>query len=253
MTSETRRVQLARGYLLHQRPYRETGRILEVFTREHGRFTLFARGVRGPRATLSAVLQPFQLLLLSWAGRGETGQLTGAECVAYEPPVPAAALLSAFYLSELILKLTTRHDPHADLFDDYQRALAGLRGGLPAPPATPPARALEPTLRVFEKRLLEAIGYGLDLTTEAVTGQPIAAGGRYLFAPQQGLIAAAADAPDAFSGEALLSLASEQLPASAFDDSRRLLRAALAECLEGRPLMTRTVARAVAGRARTHE
>jgi DNA repair protein RecO (recombination protein O) len=243
MTSDTRRIQLARGYLLHQRPYRETGGILEVFTREHGRFTLFARGVRGPRATLAAVLQPFQLLLLSWTGRGEAGQLTGAECAAYEPPVPAASLLSAFYLSELILKLTTRHDPNAALFDDYQRALADLRAG----------GALEPPLRLFEKRLLEAIGYGLDLTTEAATGEPIEPQGRYHFAPQQGLVAAAANAPDSFSGASLIGLAREQLAGSSLDDARRLLRAALAECLEGRPLMTRTVARAVAGRSRMRE
>jgi DNA repair protein RecO (recombination protein O) len=238
MTSDLRRVQLARGYLLHQRPYRDTGGILEVFTREHGRFTLFARSVRGPRSSLGAVLQPFQLLLISWNGRGEAGQLTAAECVAYEPPLPPASLLSAFYLSELILKLITRHDPHPELFDDYQRALTGLRTG----------GVLELPLRVFEKRLLEAIGYGLDLTTEAATGQPIEAHLHYHFAPQQGLIVAPVGSADSLSGESLLLLASEELTPSALDDARRLLRAALAECLEGRPLMTRTVARAVVGR-----
>jgi DNA repair protein RecO (recombination protein O) len=240
MTSDLRRVQLARGYLLHHRPYRETGGILEVFTREHGRFTLFARGVRGPRSTLGAVLQPFQLLLISWNARGEAGQLTAAECVGYEPPVPPGALLSAFYLSELILKLTTRHDPNPELFDDYQRALAGLRAG----------GALELTLRVFEKRLLEAIGYGLALTTEAATGQRVEADRRYHFAPQQGLIAAPPGSAESLSGESLLRLASEELTPPVLDDARRLLRAALAECLEGRPLMTRTVAKAVAGRSR---
>lgn len=237
-----RRVHLARGYLLHQRPYRETGRILEVFTRDEGRFTLFARGVRGPRAPLAAVLQPFQLLLISYSGRGEAGQLSHAECVTYEGPLPPASLLSAFYLSELILKLTTRHDPAPELFDDYQRSLAGLRAG--GPP--------EPTLRVFEKRLLQAIGYGLDLTTEAATGKPIEPHGHYRFAPQQGLIAAPPSA-EAFPGESLLNLAHEELTPAALGDARRLLRAALAECLEGRPLMTRTVARAVAGRSRSRE
>ena len=79
MTRSTRGVALTPGYLLHHRPWRDTGRILEVLTREHGRLTLFARGVRGPNAKLAAVLQPFQLLLLSWSGRGEAPQLTGAE------------------------------------------------------------------------------------------------------------------------------------------------------------------------------
>ena len=79
MSRSLRRVELTPGYVLHHRPWRDTSRILEVLTREHGRLTLFARGVRGPAAKLSPVLQPFQLLLLSWSGRGEAPQLTGAE------------------------------------------------------------------------------------------------------------------------------------------------------------------------------
>ena len=39
--------QPAPAYVLHHYPYRDTGRILEVLTREHGRLTSFARGVRG--------------------------------------------------------------------------------------------------------------------------------------------------------------------------------------------------------------
>ena len=65
MTRTTRRIQLAPAYILHHRPYRDTSRIFEVLTREHGRLSLFARGVRGPKAKLASILQPFQLLLLS--------------------------------------------------------------------------------------------------------------------------------------------------------------------------------------------
>ena len=73
MTRNVRRITLAPAYILHHRPYRDTSRILEVITRDHGRLCLFARGVRGPKAKLASVLQPFQLLLLSWSGRGEAG------------------------------------------------------------------------------------------------------------------------------------------------------------------------------------
>jgi DNA repair protein RecO (recombination protein O) len=239
MSAEARRVQLASAYLLHQRPYRDTGRILEVFAREHGRLSLFARGVRGPRTPLAAVLQPFQLLLLSWQGRGEAGQLTAAECPGYEAPLPAGSLMGAFYLSELLLKLTIRHDPQPELFDDYRGTLQGLRAG----------GALAPHLRVFEKRLLETIGYGLDLATEAETGRPIEAHRHYQFRPSQGLVVAPAGSSDTLSGASLLSLAAEELAdAAALEDARRLLRAALAQCLEGRPLNTRAVAKAVVRR-----
>src|SRR6201992_3254603 len=153
MTRNVRRIQLAAAYMLHHRPYRDTSRMLEVITREHGRLTLFARGVRGPKAKLASVLQPFQLLLLSWSGRGEAAQLTGAEVGDSNPPVPAAALMGSFYLNELLMKLTTRHDPQPSLFDDYHGTLEALRSGM----------RLEPALRIFEKRLLDTLGYGLDL------------------------------------------------------------------------------------------
>src|SRR5580692_7596125 len=76
---KARRTLLARAYILHSLPYRDTSRILEVFTREQGRVSVFARGVRGPKARLASLLQPFQPLLLSFSSRGEAAQLMSAE------------------------------------------------------------------------------------------------------------------------------------------------------------------------------
>ena len=239
MTRNARRIQLTPGYILHHRPYRDTSRILEIVTRDHGRLTLFARGVRGPKAKLASILQPFQMLLFSWTGRGEGAQLTGAESAQAAPPLPPACLMAAFYLNELLMKLTTRHDPLPLLFDTYHAALEGLRQGA----------ALEPQLRVFEKRLLEALGYGLDLDAEAHTGKRIEPDEYYHFRPEQGLIATVADAAGALAGHSVIGLANEHLAgARELEDAKRLLQAALAQCLEGRPLATRTVARAVARR-----
>jgi DNA repair protein RecO (recombination protein O) len=236
MTRSTRRIDLTPGYVLHHRPWRDTSRILEVLTREHGRLTLFARGVRGPHAKLAAVLQPFQPLLLSFSGRGEAAQLTGAERAEHCAALPADCLLAAFYLNELLLKLTTRHDPLPALFDHYHGTLERLRTGA----------ALEPVLRVFEKRLLELLGYGLDLATEALSGRPIRPQQFYQFRPSAGLVAAGGAKSGALRGDSLLALAAEQ-PAGerALEDARHLLKAALAACLEGRPLATRAVAKAM--------
>jgi DNA repair protein RecO (recombination protein O) len=239
MTRSARHVQLTPGYILHHRPYRDTSRILEVLTREHGRLSLFARGVRGPKAKLASILQPFQMLLFSWSGRGEAAQLTGAESAQAAPPLPASCLMAAFYLNELLMKLTTRHDPLPVLFDIYHETLHGLRQG----------ESLEPRLRFFEKRLLEALGYGLDLSAEAQTGKRIEPDEYYHFRPEQGLVATVADAGGALAGASLIGLASERLESARdLEDAKRLLQAALAQCLEGRPLATRMVARAIARR-----
>ena len=148
------RVAHAPVFLLHQHAWGDRGRIFELFARDQGRLSVFAQGVRGPGAKLAGVLQPFVPLLVSWAGRGESPRLTGAEpdhSMPALPPLPASRLMSAYYLSELVLSLTLRHDPQPLLFDCYAEALAGLRGDL----------AEQCTLRRFEKRLLDVLGYGL--------------------------------------------------------------------------------------------
>ena len=237
----SRRTLLAQAYMLHAQPYRDTSRILEVFTREQGRGSVFARGVRGPKARLASLLQPFQPLLISFSSRGEAAQLISAESGAAQYPVhlPPGALLSGFYLNELLLKLTTRHDPNAGLFDGYQEALLALTAG----------RAAEPALRIFELRLLQEVGYGLDLT-QTVAGGPVLAQGYYHFRPADGLFATTAEHSGALQGRSLLQLVAGTLKETReLVDARRVLSAALDHCLEGRPIATRAVARACIGTA----
>ena len=176
MTRGSGRVALAQAYVLHHRPYRDTSRILEVWTRDYGRLSVFARGVRGGHSRLAPVLQPFAPLLLSWAGRGEAPTLSGAEPGGSPQPLPPGRAMSGFYLNELVLKLTTRHDPMPALFDDYHAAIECLKS----------AAAVEPGLRVFEKRLLDALGYGVNLLEESAGGRPVEAGSYYHFKPTLG-------------------------------------------------------------------
>jgi DNA repair protein RecO (recombination protein O) len=238
MTSaEPRRVLLQPGYVLHHRPYRDTSQILELFTRDYGRVSVFARGARGPRkggASLISILQPFNRLLVSWAGRGEAGQLTGAEFDGALSVLAPDRLVSGFYLNELLLKLFARHDSHADVFDLYDRTLASLKN------ADDPVRPL----RLFEKRLLDALGYGLALDRDVATGQPIERGVAYHYRLEQGAVRTSGVAEGAlvFAGETLLSLAREDLSEdAACTEARRLLRAALDRVLEGRELKSRQV------------
>jgi len=148
------RVEHTAAYVLHHHPWGERGRIFELFTHDHGRVSVFAQGVRGPQARLAGVMQPFVPLLVSWAGRGDAPRLTGAEYVdahGVTAQLVSRRLLSAWYLNDLVMQLTARHDPQPELFDHYEAAIAGLRG----------SSALERELRLFEKRMLEVLGYGL--------------------------------------------------------------------------------------------
>jgi DNA repair protein RecO (recombination protein O) len=236
MSRASPRVALAPAYLLHHYPYRDTSRILEVFARDHGRLTLFARGVRGARSRLAPVLQPFQPLLLAWSGRGESPTLCGAETTGVPAAMPPGRAMAGFYLNELLLKLTTRHDPVPAIFDDYHAAIDRLKS--PAP--------VEPALRVFEKRLLEALGYGVNLRAESSGGRPVEPDAYYHFRPTQGFAPTVAEAPGAYAGASLLGLDAERLgDGRTLEDARRLLRAVLDHCLEGQELTTRAVARSM--------
>lgn len=268
MSRSAHRVQLARAYVLHQLPFRDSSLILEVFTREHGRQTLFAHGARGPRSRF-ALLQPFRALLVSWSGRGEAATLAAAESLEGVAALPAAQLLSGFYLNELLLKLLSRGDPHPELFDQYESTLARLRdagdagnagnaanaanagntsdtGDMGAAGgADGGARGAELALRLFEARLLDLIGYGLNLVAEADTGQPVRSDGYYYFRPGvHGFVVAEPAAPGAITGQVLQGLALGALSGEGeLRAARTLMRAALDHCLEGRELTTRSVAR----------
>ena len=151
MSRRAQRVQESAAFLLHATPWRETSLIVQAFSREHGSVALVAKGAKRPYSTLRPVLQMFQPLLLSWSGNGEVKTMTAAE-VAGVHPLPGSAMMSAWYMNELLLRLLPREDAHPQLFDAYEHALRSLAAGGWAAGA----------LRRFEWTLLQETGYGLD-------------------------------------------------------------------------------------------
>ncbi len=234
MSAAARRVQLEPAYLLHHYAWRDSSRILELMTRSQGRVSVFARAARRGGSTLPATLQPFGELLVSWTSRGDAGQLTGAERVRAPAALAGDHLMSAFYANELLIKLLARHDPHPALFDAYATLLNRLHDG------DGQVRAL----RLFEKRLLDELGWGLSLEADAGSGDPLEPLRSYRYRIDGGpeVIDGVAEGTLVFSGASLLSLAREELgDERSLADARRLLRAALDQCLDGRPLRTREV------------
>mgnify|MGYP006210205663 CR=1 FL=1 len=120
------------AFVLHARPWRETSLLVEVLTATHGRVGLVARGVQGPkRHVLRAALQPLQLIRLEAVLRGELARLINAEAVDVAPRLGGNAMLGAFYLNELTLRLAPRLDPAPELFVAYAAARERLRAGEP--------------------------------------------------------------------------------------------------------------------------
>jgi len=229
----------APSFVLHSYPYKETSLIVEAFSRQHGRVGLVAKGAKRPRSELRGMLQAFMPLALSWGGATELKTLVKAEWRGGVALPSGRALLSAFYLNELLLKLLAREDPHPQLWDAYEAALRALSDESP-----PPTQAM--VLRRFEIRLLAELGYGLPLTHEAGGIAPIDPAVRYHYAFDQGARRHVAE-PGArwpvVRGATLLALAEQRYPDNdTAAEAKRLMRDVLDHYLESRRIESRRIA-----------
>ncbi len=104
------------GFVLHTHPWSESSLLADVLTVRYGRVFLVAKGAKRPSSNLRGLLTPFSPVKLAWSGRREAKILTRAEWMGTMIPLSGEAIMSGFYLNELILKLTEREDPHPGLF-----------------------------------------------------------------------------------------------------------------------------------------
>lgn len=166
------RVDTQLAYILHRRAFRDTSQILDVFTRDHGRISLMSKGSRGKKSKTSGILQIFRPLLLSWQGRGEMPFLNNVEIADIKAPaLSGKVLMSAMYINELLVYLLHKNDVHTDIFGHYHECLYALEY----------ASNIEIVLRLFEKNLLQQLGFGLSLVNDAETGQPVEASRHYAY------------------------------------------------------------------------
>jgi DNA repair protein RecO (recombination protein O) len=236
MVSE-RRHSASTAFVLHSIPWRETSQIVELFSAEHGRIPLVAKGARRPRSALRGLLQPFQPLRVTWFGAGELRTLKQAEWQGGVPLLKGSALFCGFYLNELLLRLLVRDDPHQNLFELYQQALVQLATHAP----------FEPVLRAFEVNLLRELGYALQLTHEADGRCPIDPEAHYTYAVELGPVRLTQQVAQSsntvqFIGKTLLDMARGHYEnISTLNQSKQLMRVLLGHYLGGQDLHSRRI------------
>ena len=195
------------AFVLHTRPWRETSLQVEVLAEQYGRIGLIARGVHGlKRHVLRAALQPLQYIRLDAEPRGELARLISAEALDAAPRLTGDAMLAAFYINELVLRLAPRNDPLPELYQAYADTRAHLGNDV----------SLAWTLRRFERDLLNALGSGFsyDVDGDGIDIDPAA---RYRLDPEHGPRRLFSDRghderSTAATGRALLAMASDQMP-----------------------------------------
>lgn len=229
------RINNTPGFVLHIYPFKETSVVAEVFTREHGRVALIARGARRPASALRGLMQPFTPLLLSWFGKSDLKTLHAAEWQGGLVAPQGRGLMCGFYLNELLLRVLARGDAHETLYDRYVETLDRLAAD---------DADFERILRRFEKHLLADIGYGATFDREAEGGAPIEAGARYVYQPERGALRAQGQPGCPVSGRTLLDLAADRFDAPAtLAEAKALMRTLINHTLGDKPLYTRQLLR----------
>jgi len=150
------------GFVLAARRHGEGALIVELLTAEHGRHAGLVRGGQTPRRR--ALFQPGNLLAAQWRGRlpEHLGMLECELLRAYAAPLiddpdrlgglAAAAALVAVALPE--------REPHADIYASFAALIGALDSG----------GDWAQHYVGWERDLLAALGFGLDLSRCAATG-----------------------------------------------------------------------------------
>ena len=230
-------VELTPCFILHSRPYLESSLILDIFSREHGRLNLIAKGAKREKSRHAGLLQPYQRLLMAWRGKSELMTLTDVESDIEAYELQNARLIAGFYVNELLLRLLHQHESHSELFDLYGKAIFDLKG----------LENVDSILRIFEKGLLRSLGYGLVLDHEIHDGHAIEADKNYYYLIDAGPVKKPPATEDyvKISGNSLLALARGCLEhKQELEETKRLMRFILQRHLGSKPLSSRALYKA---------
>ena len=173
------RIHAEPAFVVHRYDWSESSLILETFTRHHGRVALVAKGAKRPSSNFRPVLLPLQPLAISYSGDAEIRTLKAAEWVGGHIMPMGEALLSGYYINELLLRLLARDDPHPRLFDLYAQVVQVLAAGHDG--------TIAPALRAFELLLLRDIGLLPNLDLQTLTLTPLQANTAYSLVAEGGL------------------------------------------------------------------
>jgi DNA repair protein RecO (recombination protein O) len=233
------RIQSEPGFVLHVTPYRDTSLLVDLFTCNHGRVRCVAKGFRKPgKKGSSRALFPYTEYLFNWQGRGELKNLNRADIAATPALLTQQALFVGLYLNEILYRLLQEQDAYEALYQLYRQLMIELaQKGVD-----------ESALRRFELSLLQQLGYGLVLDSDAERGVPLRSDAYYRYIPEQGLQEIqgqrAEDLGGALMGAELMAIARDDFSRDeTIKTAKRLTRGVIDFYLNGRQLHSRELYR----------
>lgn len=116
------------GYIINRRSLRDADKILTVFTKQYGKISLVAKGIKKPRAKLQPHLEPLVEIEFRYLGAGKLPVLVGARALGknnfYGSELEIG--LSALFVTEVLGLITIEAQPNPSLYNLYNSFLTEL-------------------------------------------------------------------------------------------------------------------------------
>lgn len=185
------------GFVLHQKPYRESRSLTYFFSLEFG----LVHGIGKKNLPLFMPLNVFA------TGKSELKNFSQSQALLDNriKVLSGQAMFAGLYLNELLVKLLPVEEPCQAVWHTYQHCLSNL-SHLDTQHA---AEQLKFILRQFEQKLFEELGYAIDFLQDSL-GKPISPYQHYRYQLQVGFVPIVVasnlgkgQGMDVFSGEAL--------------------------------------------------
>ena len=115
--------------MLARKKYSEADRILAIYSKDYGRITLLAKGVRKPTSRKRGHIEVFNHIKFQATSGKSLGLITEAEIIdAYvEIRKKLKKVALAYYFMEVIGKTTREHEKNEELYDLLLKYLSLLR------------------------------------------------------------------------------------------------------------------------------
>lgn len=145
----------SRAIILKNMDYRESDKIVHVFTEKEGKVSAVARGIKKPKSSLRACVQPFCHSLLYFRRGREMEQITQGQLMEFyaDTREDISRLLYAVYIMELLDKSLLDKMPFNELYSYTLQVLDYINQW-----------GINPLIiRHFELQLLLSLGYSPSL------------------------------------------------------------------------------------------
>ncbi len=222
--------------VMQVRPYRESSALVSVFSLEAGRFTMVVRGVRNRKRTV--LVQPFVQARISCFGKGTL--LTNSKYeVTGQFHLTGNQLSAGFYVLEILRRSLAEFQIEQDIYRMVLDCLTRL-----AHLDVADTHTVGQCLRPFELNLLQALGYGLDLAHDALSGEPLDPDRHYQLQTELGVVETPTveQTETTYSGRVLLDIAARDFNrVETLNAAQRITHLLLPALIGHAPLVSRSL------------